>query len=184
MENNTEIKQTETKETERKSFWSQPWVQSAGGIILIILIVGGFLVWKDMSQFIKIDNSQILAPTINLGPDTSGVLTEVYVQEGDMVLPNTPVARVGNTTITAQVPGVITMVDKELGKTFNPGQTVVSMINPLDLRVVGKIDENKGLADIYVGEPATFTVDAFGGETFTGVVDTIAPTSDASGAAF
>ena len=53
-------------------------------------------------------------------------------------------------------------MDKIIGKTFNPGQAVVSMIDPAQLRVVGTIDENKGLNEIHVGQLASFTVDAFG----------------------
>ena len=50
--------------------------------------------------------------------------------------------------------------------------------------MVGKLDENKGLSRIKVGDPATFTVDTYGGETFTGIVDEISPTSDQSSVVF
>ena len=153
-------------------------------ILLVAVIVGGFAYYKQSSRVVRIEDSLVSAPAINLGSNVPGTLTEVYVEVGDSVLPNTPLARVGNNTITAQVAGVVTAVDRELGKTFNPGQTVVSMINPLDLRIVGKIDEDKGLTDIAVGAPATFTVDAFGSQVFTGVVDKISPTADTSGVSF
>ena len=154
------------------------------GIILVVGISGGFLAWKYYSSVVQIDTAHLTAPAINLGPHVAGILTEVYVEVGDTVLPNTALARVGNNTITAQVAGVVTAVDRELGKTFNPGQTIVTMVNPRDLRIVGKIDENKGLSDLFVGEPATFTVDAFGSKVFTGVVDKISPVSDVSGSSF
>ena len=38
--------------------------------------------------------------------------------------------------------------------------------------------------DIQVGDPATFTVDAFGGEQFKGVVDEVAPTSEQGSVVF
>ena len=75
-------------------------------------------------------------------------------------------------------------VNNIIGAQIAPGQTVVEMIDPTQLRVVGKIDENKGLSQIQVGDPATFTVDAFGGKSFTGVVDEIAPTSNQSDVVF
>jgi multidrug efflux pump subunit AcrA (membrane-fusion protein) len=49
---------------------------------------------------------------------------------------------------------------------------------------VGEIDENKGLDLIKVGDPVTFTVDAFGGQKFSAVVDEISPTSNQSGIVF
>jgi multidrug resistance efflux pump len=62
--------------------------------------------------------------------------------------------------------------------------TVATMIDPTQLRVVGNLDENKGLDNVVVGDPATFTVDAFGGEQFKGVVDEVAPTSEQSSVVF
>ncbi len=168
----------------RQKFFARGIVQSVIGIVLMIIFAGGFLFWKQTSSVIQIDTAYISAAAINLGPQTAGILTEMYVDVGNNVLPNTPLARVGNETIMAQVAGVVTAVDRELGKTFNPGQTVVTMINPLDLRVVGKIDENKGLSSLFVGEPTTFTIDAFGSKVFTGVIDKISPTSDVSGVSF
>ena len=58
------------------------------------------------------------------------------------------------------------------------------MINKDSEKVVGKIDENKGLSDIKVGQIATFTVDAFGNKEFHGVVDEISPISDQSSVVF
>jgi hypothetical protein len=51
------------------------------------------------------------------------------------------------------------------------------MIDPSQLRIVGTIDENKGLNKIRVGQLASFTVDAFGSKTYNGVVDEVSPSS-------
>ena len=58
------------------------------------------------------------------------------------------------------------------------------MINKDQERIVGKIDENKGLSDIKIGQVATFTVDAFGGKKFEGIVDEVSPISNESGVVF
>ncbi|MCX6719191.1 MAG: hypothetical protein NTZ38_02335, partial [Candidatus Taylorbacteria bacterium] len=52
------------------------------------------------------------------------------------------------------------------------------------LRIVGKIDEDKGLSRIKAGDVATFTVDAFGSAEFTGIVDEISPISNQSAIVF
>ena len=52
------------------------------------------------------------------------------------------------------------------------------------MRVVGSIDENKGLDEIHVGQKATFTVDAFGSKTYVGTVDEISSTADDTGVVF
>jgi multidrug resistance efflux pump len=51
------------------------------------------------------------------------------------------------------------------------------MIEPKELRIVGHIAEDKGLADIKLGQKVVFTVDAFGSKEYSGVVSSISPTS-------
>ncbi len=172
------------EQTQKESIFSKPWVQSLVGIIVIVLLLGGALVWKSLSSHVSIDKSQITAPTITIGPEASGILAEVYVKPGDTVTVDEPVARVGSEVLTAKVAGTIITTQDTPGQVFAPGAPVVTMINPTALRVVGTIEEDKGLSDLKVGQTVTFTVDAYGGQKFTGVIDEISPTSNDSGVAF
>jgi len=160
------------------------WVQSAGVIVLALAIVGGLLYWQMSTTRVGIDTSLITAPIINLSPTTAGQLQEIYVNEGDMVSANTPVAKVGDEIIKTKIAGEIITVQNDIGTSFNPGQAVVTMIDPTQLRVVGTIDENKGLNKIQVGQLATFTVDAFGSKQYQGVVDEVDPSSNQSDVVF
>jgi multidrug resistance efflux pump len=169
---------------QKKSIFSKPWVQTLSGIVVILVALGGLIVWKSLSSHVKIDDSQILAPTIDIGPQAEGILYQVYVQPGDTVTPNEPVARVGDEILSAQIAGLVIATQNTPGTVFEPGTPVVSMIDPTQLRVVGTIDENKGLAELKVGQPVTFTVDAFGNEKFDGVIDQISPTANSSGVVF
>jgi len=168
----------------KKSVFSKHWVQSLTGIIVILVLFVVFVFWRILSNEIKIDNSSIDVPIINLSPTTVGILDEIYVNVGQTIKPNTEVAKVGNETIVAKVGGIVVSVNHEEGQVFSPGSPVVSMINPDEEKVVGQIDENKGLSDIKIGQVATFTVDAFGSKKFQGVVDEINPISDQSGVVF
>ena len=72
----------------------------------------------------------------------------MYVNAGDMVTANEPVARVGDEVVEAQTAGEIVSVNNNIGQYMNTltGQgTVATMIDPTQLRVVGNLDENKGL---------------------------------------
>ncbi|MBY0376569.1 efflux RND transporter periplasmic adaptor subunit [Patescibacteria group bacterium] len=187
MENSNETKNMETKIDEQKeSIWKKPWVQSVSGIVIILLVAGGVLLYKSMSSNIKIENSLISAPVISISPESEGIIEEVYVKVGDMVTPNQPLARVGAEVLTAKIAGLVTAVSNTPGQVFQPisSAPVVQMIDPNEFRVVGSIKENEGLADIKIGQLATFTVDAFPGKTFTGVVDSIGATSKQSGVTF
>ncbi len=159
-------------------------MQSLTGIVVIGVILGGLLVWKSLSSHVSIDKSVITAPTIAIGPEAEGILQEVYVKPGDTVTVDEPVARVGDEILSSKINGLVIDTQNVPGQVFAPGSAVVSMIDPTQLRVVGTLEEDKGLADIKVGQPVTFTVDAFGNEKFTGVVDEVSPTSNDSGVAF
>jgi len=156
-----------------------------GGAGLLILIAAGIATYLIFTgKEVYIDSSLISAPIINLSPTAAGRLNAVYANEGDMLSENAPVALVGTEVLYTKSAGLIVQVNNTIGASIAPGQAVVEMIDPTQLRVVGTIDENKGLARIQVGDPVTFTVDAFGGKKFTGVVDEIAPTSNQSDVVF
>lgn len=172
------------EQPQKQGLFSKPWVQSLTGIILIVLALAALLVWKSLSSYVSIDKSQVIAPTISIGPEAEGILAEVYVKAGDTVTVDEPVARVGSEILSAKVAGTVVTVQNTPGQVVMPGTAVVSMIDPTQLRVVGTLQEDKGLSDIKLGQPVTFTVDAFGSQSFTGIVDEISPTSDQSSVVF
>ncbi len=119
-----------------------------------------------------------------MSPTVGGTLQEVFVNVGDLVQTSAPIARVGNELIKANSDGQILSINTNIGDNFGPGQTVATMINPDDLRVVGQVEEDKGLKDIKIGQQAIFTVDAFGSKQYSGIVDQINPTSNAGDIVF
>ncbi len=157
------------------------------GAIVVAAVVGGGAYFYVSSKTVYIDQSDITAPLINLSPMNSGNLQAVFVKVGDVVTANQPVAQVGSEIVEAKTAGEIISVDENIGEFENAltGQAVVAtMVDPTQLRVVGHLDENKGLANIQIGDPATFTVDAFGGEQFEGIVDEVAPSSEQQSVVF
>ena len=169
---------------DKTSVFSKPWVQSLTGIIILVLILAGFMVWRVTAGKIKTDNASIDAPIINLSPSTLGSLDSIYVNVGDNIAANTQVAKVGKEIISSKVNGIVVSVNHQEGQIFTPGQPVVSMINIDEERVVAKIDENKGLENIKIGQPVIFTVDTFGSKNYEGIIDEISPISDESGIVF
>ncbi len=157
------------------------------GAFVVIGGIGAGLYYYVSSKTVYIDLSQIQAPLINLSPTNSGVLQAIYVNPDDMVTAHQPIALVGNQVVESQTAGEIVSTNKNIGQYMNTmtgAGTVATMIDPTQLRVIGNLDENKGLNNIHVGDPATFTVDAFGGQTFKGVVDEVAPTSEQGSVVF
>ena len=154
----------------------------------IIIIIGGgaatIAYLGATSKNVYIDKASIQAPVINLAPSSGGVLRSLDVSAGQTVAPGSVVAQVGVELIKATQGGLVIATHGDVGDQVPPGQTVVEMIDPASLRVVGEIDENKGLSRIKVGQSVSFTVDAFGSQQFVGVVDEVSPTSNQTGIVF
>lgn len=160
------------------------YILAAGILIVLGGGIAGLTYLTVSSKTIFIDKAQIEAPMVTLSPTTSGTLRAVYVNEGQVLAPNTVVAQVGVELIKSTSGGLVVTANKSIGKQVTPQDTIVSVVDPAQLRIVGQVDEDKGLASIRVGQPVAFTVDAFGGKEFTGVVDEVSPTSHASGVVF
>lgn len=153
-------------------------------LVAISAAVAAFVLLRANHARLDIDKAQVLAPSIDLAAQAAGTLEEVYVRPGDTVQANAPVARVGNELVKAKIAGEIISIHDDVGKLFNRGEAVVTMIDPSSLRVVVRVEEGKGLKDVHVGQVATFTVDAFGSKRYVGTVDEVSPTSRESSVAF
>ncbi len=157
---------------------------AVAALAAVAVLAAAFLYVRAAGSRIAFDKAQVAAPPIDLAPQQAGILEEVYVREGDTVAENAPVARVGSELVKAKVAGEIIGVKDGVGKLFNRGEAVVTMIDRDALRVVVRVAEDKGLKDLRVGQLAWFTVDAFGSRRFAGTVDEISPTSREGGLSF
>lgn len=153
-------------------------------ILIITLMVGGIIYYKVSSSRIYIEDSDIEAPIISLSPSSTGILNNVFVEEGDFVPINTVVAQVGNTNIKTKTSGIIIDVQDTPGQFVTPQNAIVKMIDPNKLRVVGHLEEDKGLKKVRVGQRVVFTVDAFGTKKYSAFVDNVASTSRKSDIVF
>jgi len=144
--------------------------------ILIFTILMGVVYYLSVKEGqISIEDAQIQAPVIKLSSQQPGILQSVFVKEGDYIPINTIVARVNTETIKSKVAGLVINVQDTPGQYVTSQNTIVEMIDPTQLKLVGKIQEDKGLNEIKKGQQVTFTVDAFGSQQYQGIVDAIAP---------
>lgn len=175
----------EKKEEQKKeSIFKKPWMQSIILIVIIFGSLGAFLYWQSQKGTILIENSTLVAPVVNLSPTAGGTLNALYVKPGDTVAAGAQVALVGTNVISTKEGGLISDTPEALGGYYNPGQSVVSMVVTSDMKVSGDIEETKGLKDVAVGQRATFTVDAFPGKEYAGIVDEVSVTSNDTGVLF
>lgn len=163
------------------------------GVIALILLavsVAGLTYWQGEQSRIYVEKSEISAPIISLGTRLAPtsppvVLDEVLVKEGDIVSKNKIVARLRDgQVIRAGADGIVLSVKNVPGQAVSNQDSIVKIIDPKELRVVGRVEENKGLSDLRVGQKVSFTVDAFPSKEYLGVVDSISPTSRTSDIVF
>lgn len=152
--------------------------------IAVLALIGGVIYWQITQSRVYIENSVINAPIISLTPKAPGIIDKFYVSEGDHVRKNQVLVKVGDELIKAKDDGVIVGLMNNPGQMASQQDAVVKMIQPKDLKVIGKLDEDKGLNLIRPGQKAIFTADAFGSKEYEGVVESIAPTSSPSDIVF
>lgn len=146
-------------------------------VISSVLIIGGVYYFLKTEERVEIENSLVQAPVVTFSPFAPGRLTELSVQEGDTVNKGDLLAVVGTEFIKSYTDGLVIKVNNVPGGSVSPQTSIVQIVNPAHMRIVGTIDENKGLSKIKVGQVASFTVDALSGKTFWGYVDEIAPSA-------
>ncbi|MDD3487198.1 MAG: efflux RND transporter periplasmic adaptor subunit [Candidatus Moranbacteria bacterium] len=153
-------------------------------LFVIISVIGGGFYLNIISKRVYVEKSEIDAPQITLSAKNGGVLEEIYVETGDFVPADLVVARIGNELVKTKDAGLIISRQNQIGTYFSPGQAVVTMLKSEDFRVVGRLEEDKGLDKVKVGQRVIFTVDAFGSKQFEGVIDEVSPTSRPSDVVF
>jgi multidrug resistance efflux pump len=151
-----------------------PIIIAGFGIILVGAIIGGILFWRDLQSKVYIEKSEIYAPVISLSPKNPGEIDKFYVKEGDVVEEGQNLAKIEGQIITAKTPGIITWIANTPGQMANAQTVVVKMYDPHSLRVIGHVQEDKGLSAIHPGQQAVFTVDAYDGRQYSGVVESVA----------
>ena len=145
-------------------------------VLLVLLVVGGFYYLSHQNR-VFIDDSLIQAPIITISPQAPGILNETDVSIDQYVSVGDQLAIVGTQVLRANTDGLIVDANKEIGSSIAPQTSVIQMVNSNDFRVVGTIDENKGLNEIKTGQVVSFSVDAYPGKTYWGYVDEVSPTS-------
>ncbi|MDD5396566.1 MAG: efflux RND transporter periplasmic adaptor subunit [Candidatus Moranbacteria bacterium] len=178
---NDNIEKIEEKKPKGKSTKSAAVV--GGALLGVIVVVGAFYLFITDKQ-IYTDKADIEAPAITIASNQGGTLQKMLVENGQKISSDTPVAQVADQILRSDKAGLVIDAQSLEGKTVNPGEPVVTLINPDDLRVVAHVDEDKGLGGIKVGQLVNFTVDASGSKKYTGIVDEISATSRQSGVVF
>jgi membrane fusion protein (multidrug efflux system) len=86
--------------------------------------------------------------------------------------------QLGYATLLAPNDGVVAKRNAEPGALVQVGQNLLSLVPEKEVWVTANLKETQ-LADVDVGDPAEFTVDAYHGRTFHGKVESLSPATGA-----
>ncbi len=153
-------------------------------VFVAAAIIVGLIYLDVVSKRVYAEKSEIDATQVTLSSKSGGILEELFVKEGDEIPADAVVARVGNELIKSKDAGIVISRQDAIGKLFGPGEAIVTVIKPSDLRVVGRLEEDKGLKDVRVGQRVIFEVDAFGAKRYEGIIDEVSQTSRPSDVVF
>jgi multidrug resistance efflux pump len=157
-----------------KKFSEHPLFVEILVILFLIILTVGFLVWTNIHSRIYIEKAYVTAPIITISTPTPGVLHKIYVTAGEAVGNHKAVALVGENKLYTDTGGKVISILDVPGQIVTAQDKLVEMIDPSKFRIIGQIDEDKGLSDIRIGQKVIFTVDAFGSKKYEGTVSEIA----------
>jgi multidrug resistance efflux pump len=167
--------------------------------VLVVASIGG-LVYTSWAATRAtgplIASGTVEADEVLIGPEVSGRLLALRVDEGQTVRAGDELARLDDALVqlqlrqadavsrqqleiqaaryvlTAPSAGVITRVPARVGEVIAPGQVVLAMADLRSLKLTLYVLESE-LGRVQVGQPVAVQADAFPGRTFGGVVTSI-----------
>ena len=137
-------------------FQNKKLMAMIGAISAVVLMLIGYYVVETTTGRVFIDKSLISAPIISVSPSSPGKVQEIDVKEGQQVQTGDTLAVVGSETIRAVTDGLVISAPDLTGSTVGQTTQLIQMIRPVNMRVAGTIDENKGLNAIKVPIPVCF----------------------------
>ena len=157
----------------------KPIIIVVAAMVVVLAGIFGYY-WYENHYFVNTDDAYVDYNIIQLSPQITGRLVDIYVQEGDHVAAGQVVARVDDSSlpaganenlavVRAPIDGTIIKVVGAVGEMGVPGSPVVEMADLHGLYVTANVEETS-VHEIVPGQLVTFDVDAFPGHTFSGRV--------------
>jgi multidrug resistance efflux pump len=180
----------------RPAFLTRRFLLGAAVVVLLIVAVIGFNLWRESSMYVSTDNAQLSGQPVQVGAMNAGKVDAIMPNIGDAVHKGDVIAQValpsqvgmgqsgqpklgflgaGDTHVDVQAPvdGIVIAEPVAVGATVAAGQPIVSIVDPTQLFVNANIEETN-VARVKVGQPVTVHVDALGTD-IPGKVEAVTP---------
>ena len=162
-------------------------------IILVVMVAAfggiGYYYWYENANFVSTEDAKVIGDLVSVGPQISGKLLELNVEEGDPVIKGQILGRQGmsnpqetnidQSVFRAPIDGIVIKKQGTVGEVISPGQTIAMMIDPNKLYITANIEETK-LGKVKQGQKVDITIDQFSNKKFTGKVKYVGQASNST----
>lgn len=157
-------------------------------MIVALASIGGYY-WYKNAYFVSTEDAKVMGDLVSVGPQISGKLLELNVEEGDAVIKDQILGRQGmsnpeetnidQSVFRAPINGIVIKKQGTVGEFISPGQTIAMMIDPNKLYITANIEETK-LGNVKQGQKVDITIDQFSKKTFSGRVKYVGQASNST----
>lgn len=148
-------------------------------ILLTMAGVAGYF-WYMQINYVVTDDARIDGTIVSISTQITGKITDIYVQEGDMVREGQNIIRqtdlslssgtnIDLSVIKSPISGTVINKSGHVGEIGTPGYPIMMLADLKNLYVTAEVEETD-LTKIKPSQTVEFTVDAFPGVHFTGQV--------------
>jgi multidrug resistance efflux pump len=164
-------------------------IYSILALMLVALVSIGGYYWHKNAYFVSTEDAKVMGDLVSVGPQISGKLLELHVEEGDSVIKDQILGRQGMSNLEetnidqsvfrAPINGIVIKKQGTVGEVISPGQTIAMMIDPNKFYITANIEETK-LGNVKQGQRVDITIDQFSKKTFSGRVKYVGQASNST----
>lgn len=151
-------------------------------MVLVLCGVTGYY-WYMGTYYVRTDDARVDGAIVNVSPQITGKISDIYVAEGDTVKEGSLIARqvdyslsqgvnLDLSVIKSPIKGTVIRKIGNVGEVGTPGQPIVMVSDLSNVYITADVEETE-IHKIKPGQTVDFTVDAFPGVKFTGQVTSI-----------
>ncbi|HZK84715.1 MAG TPA: HlyD family efflux transporter periplasmic adaptor subunit [Desulfosporosinus sp.] len=162
-------------------------------IIITLMLVAfagiGAYYWYDNANYVSTEDAKVMGDIVSVGPQISGRILEINVEEGDAVVKDQILGRQGmsssqetnidQSVFRAPINGIVLKKQGTVGEFISPGQIIAMLVDPNKLYITANIEETK-LGKIKKGQKVDITIDQFSEKAFTGRVKYVGQASNST----
>ncbi|OPZ71569.1 MAG: Multidrug export protein EmrA [Firmicutes bacterium ADurb.Bin456] len=152
--------------------------------VMILTLTGvSFYYWYKNAHYVDTEDARVDGVIVKVSPQISGIITDMYIEEGDLLREGALIARQADYTLSpganpdlsaikSPLSGTVIKKIGNVGEVGVPGSPVAMLADLNNLHITANIEETE-LARVKPGQAVEFTIDSTPGIKYSGRVISI-----------